>query len=265
MDKLNKMLGREVIIALKGDVYIGTITFSSDRYINIQAMDFKTSTMVTTKFYKNEMTSMKPLKAQHQIHTDDWADFTLNELTRMSLMLSAHFFIERFDSTYHTAIEEIESESFVGLYMPGIDGGRFSDSSIVAISTSKSIFLFDVQVMGRIETKIKNVLEANAPKKIVHDASSLADHLKHKHSINLSGVFDTMIASSSIGLETNRLTLGECLHDQFGLPETFLDAGTEDLKWNRRPLSSMAKSIAAQNVLFLQKLHFKLTRSALML
>lgn len=201
MDKMKKLLGKDVIIELKGDVYIGTVTFSNDKYINIQAMEFKTSAVVATKFYKNEMLSIKPLKAQHHVDTDDCTDFTLQELTRMSLTLSSYLLIERFDSVYHNAIDEIESESFIGFYMPGIDGGRFSDSSIVAISTSKTVFLFDVQVMGRIENKIKNILEANAPKKIVHDASRAADHLEHKHNINLSGVFDSMV---NVTMDFNR-------------------------------------------------------------
>ncbi|KAG4071841.1 hypothetical protein HA402_006002 [Bradysia odoriphaga] len=260
---MNKVLGQDVIIALKGDVYIGTITFSNDRYINIQAMEFKTATSIKTKIYLNEMTFMKPLKAQHQIKTDDCTDFTLQELTRMSSILSSYIVLQSFDSTYHNAIHEIESESFVGFYMPGINSGRFVDSSLLVIGTSKTIFLFDVQTLGRIETKIKNILEANTPKKIVHDASRAADHLKHKHRINLNGVFDSMMANCLIGLEKKRLTLGECLHDQLGLPETFLDEDTKDRQWNRRPLSSAAKGFAAQNVLFLQKLHAKLTRSAL--
>ncbi|XP_037033143.1 piRNA biogenesis protein EXD1 [Bradysia coprophila] len=260
---MNKLLGRDVMIALKSDVYIGTITLSSDRYINIQAMEFKTATMIKTKIYVNEMTFMKPLKTQNQIKTDDCMDFTLQELTRMSSILSSYVAIQSFDSIYHTAIDEIESESFVGFYMTGIDRGRFADSSLVAISTSKTIFLFDVQLMGRIETKIKNILEANTPKKIVHDASRTADHLKHKHDIHLSGVFDSLVANRFIGLEKKRLTLGECLHDQLGLPETFLNGDIEDRQWNRRPLSSAAKGFAAQNVLFLQKMHAKLTRSAL--
>lgn len=77
--------------------------------------------------------------------------------------------------------------------MPGIFSGRFANSSIIAMKTSKSIYLFDVLVMGRIEKAIKGILEANTPKKIIHDCSATADHLKHKHEIDLNGVFDTMV------------------------------------------------------------------------
>lgn len=36
-------------------------------------------------------------------------------------------------------------------------------------------------------------MEANVPKKVIHDACYVADYLKHNQHIDLNGVFDTMV------------------------------------------------------------------------
>lgn len=186
-------VGQNVIVSVVGNIYFGTITFATDRYINIEAIELKTSTPIATKFYKNEIRSIIQLKKGQHSAAEDECEFTLAELVRVSNMLHIYSFVEQFDVKYHSAIADIASESCIGFHMPGIDNGRFSEASIIAISTSKMIYLFDIRVMGRIEKGIKNILEANAPKKIIHDASRCADHLKHKHNIHLAGVFDTMV------------------------------------------------------------------------
>ncbi len=196
------MLGtidQDVVICVCNTIYIGTITFSTEKYINIQAVEMKTSKTIATKFYRNEVTFIKPLKECQMLNTvESRCDFTLQELKRMSIVLSSCVCIQRFDRNYHTAIADIAAESFVGFYMPGIKTGRFANGSVIAISTSKTIYVFDIQVLGRIEKSIKNILEANSPKKIIHDSSRCADHLKHKHNINLAGVFDTMVECSNL-------------------------------------------------------------------
>lgn len=61
------------------------------------------------------------------------------------------------------------------------------------ISTDVKIYIFDIMILGRIENQLKNILEANAPKKIIHNSDRVADNLKHKYNIDLNGVFDTMV------------------------------------------------------------------------
>lgn len=185
--------GQDVICTGGSEIYIGRITNNELRYIKMQAVNLKTSTAIDLKFYTNELTFIAPLK-QNQISSDDTAcDFTLEELKQVSKMLSNYTFIEQFDKKYHDAIADIESESFIGLYIPGVAGGRFSERSIIVCSTSKSIYIFDIMVLGRIQEAMKNVLESNVPKKIIHDSCGVADYLKHKENINLNGVFDTMV------------------------------------------------------------------------
>lgn len=185
--------GQDVICAGGSEIYIGRITNNELRYIKMQAVNLKTSTTIDLKFYKNELTFIAPLK-QNQILSDDTSsDFTFEDLKKVSKMLTDYVFIQQFDKKYYDAIADIESESFIGLYIPGVAGGRFSERTIIACSTSKSIYIFDVMVLGRIHESIKNVLEANVPKKIIHDSCGVADYLKHKENINLNGVFDTMV------------------------------------------------------------------------
>lgn len=124
---------------------------------------------------------------------DTYCDFTINELKRVSELLSGFKFIERFDRAYHDAIDDIAIEPFVGFYMPGVDMGRFSKQTIIAITTTKAIYVFDIVVLGRIEQSLKTILESNFPKKIVHNACEVADFLQHRNNVHLNGVFDTMV------------------------------------------------------------------------
>lgn len=183
--------GRDAIVCVGGEIYFGQITFETAKYINIKAVEMKTSTEVESKFYKNELTFLLPLK-EHQQHQDS-CNLTLRFLTQVSNKLRNYKFIERFDHTYHDAIATMESESFIGLCIPGVERGRFSTKSLIACSTSDSIFIFDIVVMGRIETDLKNILESDVPKKIIHNAGPTADYLFHVEKINLKGVFDTMV------------------------------------------------------------------------
>lgn len=194
---------QDVIVCVCDTIYIGTITFATEKYINIDCLELKTSKTISTKFYKNEVIFIKPLKQCLSTTAVESCDFTLEDFKRMSKLLSNCTFIERFDRDYHLAIEDISSESFIGFYMPGVENGRFSNSSVISIATSTSIYIFDLQVLGRIEKSIKDILEANVPKKIIHDSSRCADNLK-KNNVNLSGVFDTMVdvyISPTIGID----------------------------------------------------------------
>lgn len=192
--------GQDALICAKSEsgreIYIGTITFATAKYINIDAIHLNTTTAADQKFYKNELTFIAPLKHDEEDNRTAACDFTFKELRHVSELLSNHVFLEQFDSKYHDAIADIKSEFFIGFYMPGVEFGRFAEYSMIVCSTSKSIYIFDLAVLGRIEKSMKEILEANVPKKIIHDSCSVADYLKHKRKINLFGVFDTMVETT---------------------------------------------------------------------
>lgn len=185
----------DVIVSACGNMYVGTIKFATDNYINIQAIDMKSSTAIDSKFYKNEVTFIECLKRHHIPKVDTECNLTFNELKRASQLVNNLVYIERFDRTYHDAISAIESEPFVGFYMPLFNIGRFSEqtNTVIACSTPKVIYIFDIVVLGRIEKALKQILESNVPKKVIHDACQVADYLKHSKNIDLNGVFDTMV------------------------------------------------------------------------
>jgi len=253
--------GYDVIVTLgEKETYIGQISFVAPSYIEImQSVHLKTSATVDLKCYESDITFIKMLKQPQQIVNGVilFSYFTFNELLEMAKMLKNYVFIERFDQKYHNAIDEINKESYIGLCIPGTENGRFSDISLIAVTTSKSIFLFDIVVMGRVEKLLKNILEGNVPKKVVHDASLMADYLKQQK-INLNGVFDTMIAHCSLRFGV-KSSLQKCLHDHFKLPTEFLDSVSCEI-WHIRPLTTHRKRLAAQNVVFLRKLYFHFYR-----
>lgn len=185
--------GQDIIICVNSQIIAGTITFATANYIKIQGFDVKSSTKIESKFYRSEITLVEPLKQPSIPGKETSCDFTLEELEHAAKMIRNVSYIERFDSTYHKAIADIESEEFIGFYVPEISSGRFSATTVIVFSTSTGIYIFDIVNLGRIENAIKNILESNVQKKIVHDACPMADYLKHKQNIQLTGVFDTMV------------------------------------------------------------------------
>lgn len=184
--------GQDVIICVNKQIIAGTISFATANYIKIQAFDMRSSTQIESKFYLKEITFVEPLKQQQIPGKETSCDFTLKDAAEMIRNVR---YIERFDSKYHEAIADIESESFIGFYVPQCTSGRFAENSLFVISTHSGIYIFDILNLGRVENAIKNILESNVLKKIVHDACPVADYLKHKQNIHLTGVFDTMVDS----------------------------------------------------------------------
>lgn len=161
----------------------------------IDALHIRSSTIIDLKCYKDDITYIERLKPQHNIVNkgSSYCDFTLSELVDIAKALKSFTLIETFDVRYHDAIAKIKQESFVGFYMPGTENGRFSTASLIAISTSDALYMFDLVKFGKIEKSMKSILESNVPKKIIHDASYVADILQTKYQINLNGVFDTLV------------------------------------------------------------------------
>ncbi|KAJ6647291.1 piRNA biogenesis protein EXD1, partial [Pseudolycoriella hygida] len=240
------MSGKGVIVFVNNRIYVGTVMLASSRYIKVRAFEPKLSKVLELKLYRTETFTIEPLTSLRP---------TLEDFKKLSNMMNGLKFIQSFDRTYFDAIEDIEKESFVGISLPGIKG-RFSEISVIAISTWKSIYIFDIMILGSIEKTFKTILESKSTKKIIHDSSNLADYLHHRQKIVLDGVFDTEVAHCSLGFDENRSDLIECLFDHFGIPEELFD---EEVQWHCRPISSSAIRIAALNVAFLKKLHIRLS------
>lgn len=99
------------------------------------------------------------------------------------------------DTSYHQALEDLRRQEIVGLNIEGSQLGRLRKGSLLAFSTTEKIYLFDLMTFGRIFPEIKKILEAEKPRKIVHNSCLIVDHLKRQYKCQLNGIQDTLVSS----------------------------------------------------------------------
>lgn len=106
-------------------------------------------------------------------------------------------YINQVDNTFHSAINDLNQYSYLGLSTDGAYMGRKCKMPFLVMSTPTQIYIFDTHVMQyhAFDGGLKEILEAESPKKIIHDSRKLADCLYHKHNVKLKSVFDTQVSS----------------------------------------------------------------------
>lgn len=106
-----------------------------------------------------------------------------------------YIYINQVDNTFHDALEDLTHYSYVGLSTDGASMGRKWKMPFIVMSTPHKIYIFDIQVMQyhAFDAGLKELLECDAPKKIVHDCRKISDCLYHKHNVKLKSVFDTQV------------------------------------------------------------------------
>ncbi|CAH0759305.1 unnamed protein product [Diatraea saccharalis] len=126
------------------------------------------------------------------------------------IKLSKKFiFINQIDNNFHDALDDLNHYSYVGLSTDGADMGRKCKMPFLVMSTPQQIYIFDIQVMQyhAFDAGLKQLLESETPKKIVHNCRKISDCLFHKHNVKLNSVFDTQVKVQTIFLCYNLMKL----------------------------------------------------------
>lgn len=98
------------------------------------------------------------------------------------------------DASYHAALNDLRRQEIVGFNVEGSRLGRLQEGSLLSFSTNEKIYLFDLMMLGRIFPEIKRILEAEKPRKVVHNSCLIVDHLKHRYKCQLNGIHDTLVS-----------------------------------------------------------------------
>ncbi|CAK1551906.1 unnamed protein product [Leptosia nina] len=178
------------------------------------------------------------------------------------LVSKKYKYINQVDSSFHEAIETLKQFGFLALSSDGAHMGRKCKMPFLVLSTPHQIFIFDIQVMQyhAFDAGLKEILEDNDIKKIVHGCRKLSDCLYHKHNIKLKSVFDTQVADLIITKnKTGRLpesikSLAQCIHTFLGLKEDIIDEKLDIVQCTVRPLPVNIKESLAKNIAFLHRL-----------
>ena len=167
-------------------------------------------------------------------------------------------------SDFNSALDQIMEEDEIGLSFEG-RVKRSGELSLISVATRNCVFLFDVVTLGprclEGNSRLRRLLEATTPTKVMHNASAASDLLYHEHGIKLSEMscYDTLAA--------HLIFMSWSVHDQFrpsyalsyvelvrcylGVREKFLPFQVEAQHWMKRPLASDLFECAMKNVMYL--------------
>lgn len=106
-----------------------------------------------------------------------------------------YIFINQVDNSFHEALEDLKQYSYIAVSTDGAGMGRKCKMPFLVMSTPHQIYIFDIKVMQyhAFEAGLRDILQSENPKKIVHDCRKLSDCLSHKHNVHLKSVFDTQV------------------------------------------------------------------------
>ena len=149
------------------------------------------------------------------------------DLQLLQNQLDGTIFIKQTDQKYHKALNDIKSQSIIGLLIDPIQLGRNCKTSVLAVSTPHNIYIFDMLALIKIFKELRLILESERPRKAVHYSHKVADHLKYRHNVMLKGVFDTFLAYCVATGEKTSLTLEETIQKTFNISDVYFHAEQE--------------------------------------
>ncbi|XP_011190774.1 protein Exd1 homolog isoform X2 [Zeugodacus cucurbitae] len=197
---------------------------------------------------------------ENKVLSTEESDVALSttELELIHEQLNTVICITQTDQKYHKALVDIRVQPVVALVMEPVDYGRAQRTSVMVIATFQTVYIFDIIALGSIFREMKQLLEAERPRKVVHYSHKLVDHLMNRHGVKLGGIFDTFVAVSLVRGIKEPMTLIEAVENTLNITRLFFNPETEDNLHNnpyKRPLSLVARQVLAKKAVLQLKLH----------
>src|SRR5215813_8109236 len=103
----------------------------------------------------------------------------------------------------HQAIESLSKQTAIGLDTETTDLDPYTSRlRLIQLAASNGVHIVDVDAFGNGDltkqealSSLRGLLEAPRPIKVAHNAKFDAKFIKHKLGVNISGFFDTLLAS----------------------------------------------------------------------
>ncbi|KAL3265985.1 hypothetical protein HHI36_010174 [Cryptolaemus montrouzieri] len=168
------------------------------------------------------------------------------EYERLKDVTKNYIYVRTDDKTYFDAVNQISNFESLGVFAIGSEKGRCGRISLIALSTWKENYIFDLKNFRttHFPKEIAGILECYYIKKVVHNGGLIKDCLLHSHNISMNNVFDTQVCHLLVTKSTSGKcpellkTIGECLTEYFNFPSSLLTSSMESLNepWENRPL-----------------------------
>lgn len=148
-------------------------------------------------YYEGEVRNITKLQDADELASHIKTHLKLSERTceEVFQISKKYLYINQLDNSFHDAIKDLNEYNYIALSTDGASMGRNNALPFMTLSTPKQIYIFDIQSLQfhAFDGGLKSLLEADYPKKIIHDCRKLSDCLFHKHNTSLKGVFDTQV------------------------------------------------------------------------
>lgn len=166
--------------------------------INAQVLPLENAVKERLIFYSPEVKNLRRIQEPRNSVEDHAhvATFTNKEVDKFEVIAKKFIFVNQIDNDYFRAIKDIKNNSVISLGTDGSEMGRKCKLPILTISTPSQIYIFDIQVMQMscFDSGLRDILESQEIKKIIHNSRKLSDCLCHKHQVKLTNVFDTQVS-----------------------------------------------------------------------
>ncbi|KAF2898030.1 hypothetical protein ILUMI_08147 [Ignelater luminosus] len=183
------------------------------------------------------------------------------EYARLLDMTRSYIYMATVDNRYLDAVQHLSCCENIAVV--GIDSsfGRMKNLSLLVVCSWDQVYIFDLLLFRKktFEPELKNILESDGIKKIVHDSRKLVDCLWHCHKVKLTNIFDTSVAQLMLEKKQTRnmpkviKNISESLEHYLNFPSKLLEDALEvtTSEWEERPLLNSKKVKAAQLAAFL--------------
>lgn len=191
-------------------------------------------------YYRSDISSIRLLDETNLNGTDDKdkADISphcdiilINKLEyeRLKEISRTYVYISSIDSRYYTAMNHIQNSENIGIATITTSFEKTAIINLITISTWDQIYILDFLTLNaqRFPPELKEVLECEHVKKIVHDSRLFNEVLTKQFNIKLNNLFDTKVADVAVRKKRgdvleNTKTLSECLVHYFNFPTSLL-------------------------------------------
>lgn len=233
----------KILVTLtNGDIFEGVYQSGSKNRINvidITEYPWGSKILGTLCFYKKEIESVTLLNSEtqeeHLVNGKDENQknvilLTKAEYERLKQMSVNYIYMSTMDCRFFEAVEYLNNCETVGVFGIGSEFGRQRNISVLVMSSWDQVYLFDVlsYKLSDFHPKLKELLESDSVKKVVHNSRTLVDCLHHCHRVKLVNIFDTQVADLMISKKDGQplkdaRNISACLQHYLNFPKSLLE------------------------------------------
>lgn len=151
-------------------------------------------------FYPYELRSIKVLKEKGAINKRyedaDIVNIYQEDYEHLKVVINNYIYMATIDARYLEGVKYLNTCQTIGVAALGSKYGRAQPIILLVLCSWDQIYIFDLYLYqsSKFPKELKELLECESIKKVVHDSRTLTDCLFHFHKVKLNNIFDTQVS-----------------------------------------------------------------------